>query len=825
MVRRTMILSSIVLCLSGHSYGDPPVIPIGLDAYRQWDKLPYQRIGARAYMRSTYDRAGGNEGVDASHFLYEESDSFNVTLDVAGRGVLYFSRYNFWHGSPWHYEVNGIDHIVQESSTATPTAPVSNSTFLPANVFPNPLTWTSSVTKGADLMWVPIPFDSTFRMAYGRTCYGTGYYIYHLYADTSLLSQQIRPFDFATPPDTAVVNLLNRAGADIAPPAGIAGVTQTSGSLNLAAHDSATLTVLSSGPATVRALSFFAPKAEAVALGRVFIRVTWDNRAFPSVDAPLNLFYGTGSFYNRSNAEFLVKAFPMSVRFDSARITLACYFPMPFFQSAKFELVNRDTATFPGIQWNIRTQPYTDSLNRVGYFHATYKDHGTGIAGQDLVFLDTKTAEGGGDWSGSFVGTSFIFSTAGVLTTLEGDPRFFFDDSRSPQAYGTGTEEWGGGGNYWGGLNMTIPFAGHPVGAPDWATTVAEDRINSAYRFLIADLMPFGRNACIQFEHGGTDAGTEHYSSVTYWYGLPAASLVPSDSMHMANLASEQTHAYNSPAASLPVSLTSAWDGLGTNAVTSTDSGRTTTGTSEFTVALRPDNYGVLLRRTLDYQYPNQRALVYVADTGNQGLQQWKYAGIWYLAGSNTCIYSNPSGELDPPVHTVETSTRRFREDEFLIPRQLTHGRSAVRVRVQFAPLSHQLYPGYPFPQAPAWSEIEYKAYCYVMPSVNVGLSEIKSSSPGSGNRDREMYLDARQRPFKISIRFQVSGLNNGRVPELDIFSSSGKKVARLTADCRFGLAATYSWNTCGTPCGVYVARLNFAVKDCSRKLVLVKNN
>jgi len=44
---------------------------------------------------------------------------------------------------------------------------------------------------------------------------------------------------------------------------------------------------------------------------------------------PLNLFYGTGSFYNRSNAEFLVKAFPMSVRFDSARITLACYFPMP----------------------------------------------------------------------------------------------------------------------------------------------------------------------------------------------------------------------------------------------------------------------------------------------------------------------------------------------------------------------------------------------------------------------------------------------------------------------------------------------------------------
>jgi hypothetical protein len=39
---------------------DPPVIPVGLDAYRMWDRWPYQRIGARAYMRSTYDRQGGN---------------------------------------------------------------------------------------------------------------------------------------------------------------------------------------------------------------------------------------------------------------------------------------------------------------------------------------------------------------------------------------------------------------------------------------------------------------------------------------------------------------------------------------------------------------------------------------------------------------------------------------------------------------------------------------------------------------------------------------------------------------------------------------------
>src|SRR5206468_9544938 len=102
-------------------------VPVGLDAYRLWQNWPMQRIGVRAYMRSTYDRSGGNEGADASHFLYQEADDFNVSLDVAGPGVLYFVRYNHWHGSPWHFEVDGTDHVIRESSTANPNRPVTNS--------------------------------------------------------------------------------------------------------------------------------------------------------------------------------------------------------------------------------------------------------------------------------------------------------------------------------------------------------------------------------------------------------------------------------------------------------------------------------------------------------------------------------------------------------------------------------------------------------------------------------------------------------------------------------------------------------------------------
>jgi hypothetical protein len=115
--RRSIALPVLMATVPGAPAG-PPAIPVGIDAYLLWERWPYQRIGVRAYMRSTYDRTGGNEWADASHFLYQLADDRNVTLDVVGSGILYFARYNHWHGSPWHYEVDGIDHIVSETSTA-----------------------------------------------------------------------------------------------------------------------------------------------------------------------------------------------------------------------------------------------------------------------------------------------------------------------------------------------------------------------------------------------------------------------------------------------------------------------------------------------------------------------------------------------------------------------------------------------------------------------------------------------------------------------------------------------------------------------------------
>ena len=114
---------------------------------------------------------------------------------------------------------------------------------------------------------------------------------------------------------------------------------EVAGELNLAPKQTAVLTTLTAAPAMVRAVEFSVPREQAIAFGRARLRITWDERKEPSIDAPVALFFGAGTLYNRDGREFLVKGFPVHIRFAESRVHLACYFPMPFFKSARLELV------------------------------------------------------------------------------------------------------------------------------------------------------------------------------------------------------------------------------------------------------------------------------------------------------------------------------------------------------------------------------------------------------------------------------------------------------------------------------------------------------
>jgi hypothetical protein len=95
----------------------------------------------------------------------------------------------------------------------------------------------------------------------------------------------------------------------------------------------------------------------------------------------------------------------------------------------------------------------------------------------------------------------------------------------------------------------------------------------------------------------------------------------------------------------------------------------------------------------------------------------WKAADVGYTAGSSTCVISFPPNrnELGTTEHAIEISNRRFREDEFLIPRRLSRRRSAIRVPIQFTPVNVPLHPGADVSEL-KWRTIHYSAHSFVLP-------------------------------------------------------------------------------------------------------------
>jgi len=58
-------------------------------------------------------------------------------------------------------------------------------------------------------------------------------------------------------------------------------------------------------------------------LGRMHLRITWDDRSHASVDAPLDLLFGAGTLHNPDGREWLVKALPVAIRFAAGRVVLS----------------------------------------------------------------------------------------------------------------------------------------------------------------------------------------------------------------------------------------------------------------------------------------------------------------------------------------------------------------------------------------------------------------------------------------------------------------------------------------------------------------------
>jgi hypothetical protein len=86
------------------------------------------------------------------------------------------------------------------------------------------------------------------------------------------------------------------------------------------------------------------------------------------------------------------------------------------------------------------------------------------------------------------------------------------------------------------------------------------------------------------------------------------------------------------------------------------------------------------------------------------------------------CLHTNRLWFCPREFTTLKgiTGNRRWREEEFLIPRHLTEGVKRLAIKIQHIPDNRDLFPGRPFEAESAWSESRYWAYCYKMPKVKL---------------------------------------------------------------------------------------------------------
>jgi hypothetical protein len=424
-----------------------------------------------------------------------------------------------------------------------------------------------------------------------------------------------------------------------------------------------------------------------VRAGNSRLRIYWDGESTPSVDAPLKFLVGDGAGVYQPQGRALVSGLLAGAKGDGSSMDFSLYYPMPFHSTARITLTSDPSASvLDKLGWRLRLQPFPDPAGWWGTLHVTYTSVPNPVPGQDMTFLDVSG-------SGRVVGTVINFSRVGG--TLEGNPSFYIDNSPTPQVEGTGTEEWGLGGNYWNGNHQTtLPLGGLPSSTNNPPGTDVDGA--AEYRFLVADSVPFNDHLTLRWQHGGRDETTEPYRAAVMWYGTSSQTAPLTDEVHVGDPPSAASHHYSSPGA-VPSTLTAAY-GYGLQAGATTDTGDTSTGTTSFTMRLDPANAGAFLRRMSDYSLPNQRSNVFV---------DGRFAGTWYAAGS--------FGGTD-----AQGVSRRWRDDEFPLPASLTAGKTAVSIQIQFVRT----------PADNAWSEFGYQMYSFVPPGGCVTPTEPKPGPP-----------------------------------------------------------------------------------------------
>jgi hypothetical protein len=240
-------------------------------------------------------------------------------------------------------------------------------------------------------------------------------------------------------------------------------------------------------------------------LNALSIRIYWDGRDEPGVEAPLGEFFAVGQ-----GSPAVVESFPVQV---SPSGSLSCCWQMPFARSARIVITNDNTDRGTGLYWQVDWTKLDALPDDIGYFHTRYRQEYPAVMGQDYLIADIQGR-------GRYVGTVLSVTLSQDGWFGEGDDFFYIDGEAIPSLQGTGTEDYFN--DAWGFRKRT----GLWFGQPRWQGYSAGDS-GVAYRWHIPDSVGFERSLRLTIEHKGNHAESEDgwflerpdfLNSVAFWY-------------------------------------------------------------------------------------------------------------------------------------------------------------------------------------------------------------------------------------------------------------------------------------------------------------------
>lgn len=481
----------------------------GYGAYTDWEGWARVVPGERGGLASSWDRSGGS--VDANRYewptglILDDRDTIAATIE--GPGILW----RFW--MPHRTAAESFALRLYFDGESVPRIDTDSAQLLDGHFgyLADPLVTT---VAGGQVCYEPIPFRDSVRIETENFANAWHWYQYgyRTFAPGTDVTSWTGTLDVdAEAARAATAAMFANAGQHPAGPSATAlesstGPTVVPPGLGLTAADLP-------GPGLVRRLDVRMDGADDASLDSLVLRVTWDDRPQPAIDAPVGAFFGAG----HGRAPY--RSVPLGTDGPNG---FYCYWPMPFRESARFELVNTSAAPVSVDSVVVAWEPGPVAPD-LAYLHAAARR--TVIApGHDGHVL--LSAAGTGHYVGNLL---YAQQEHATHFFLEGDDIVVVDGETTLN--GTGLEDAYNGGHYynWNNDPMDEPEGPSPASAIRPLSGILRVELTEApelaradqYRWMIADRVPFTSSLDVRVETAGYAWAPGEFASVAFWYRLP----------------------------------------------------------------------------------------------------------------------------------------------------------------------------------------------------------------------------------------------------------------------------------------------------------------